>query len=243
MGTLFNLGLAYQDTEQFNSAYEVFANAIDSVELLRGDIISGNEAKQKLSEEWNKLYRKIVEVCIKIKYYTQAIEYVERSKARNFIDLLANRHLSNVFPPDIITILEQLKSEVAIGQYQLQNGTAENPKTLTKHLHNLRWQRKELEDRYLPIGNSFKFNQIQTILDKDTALIEWYIADDTFFTFIVNHQTSQPIVWQSSLEDKEALVECFIEYIQDYYDNKSHWYLAFSFIYISCNLNSCLSRF
>ncbi|WP_246259975.1 CHAT domain-containing tetratricopeptide repeat protein [Oxynema aestuarii] len=88
--TLFNLGLAYRDASQLHDAYDTFKEGIDTVELIRSGIIEGGEAdRQKLAEEWNKLYRHTVEVCLELEQYAAALEYVERSKARNLVELLA----------------------------------------------------------------------------------------------------------------------------------------------------------
>ncbi|AUB37237.1 Tetratricopeptide [Nostoc flagelliforme CCNUN1] len=96
-GTLFNLGILYQDTEQFNSAYNTFASAIATVKSLREEIVSGDEAKHKQTEEWNQLYRCMVEVCLELKRNTEAIEYIEQSKTRNLVELLAkNEQLAQI---------------------------------------------------------------------------------------------------------------------------------------------------
>ncbi|MUG94181.1 tetratricopeptide repeat protein [Scytonema sp. UIC 10036] len=89
--TQFNLGLAYQKAELFSAAKKAFAGAIKTVEFLRSTIRSGDEIKQKLAEEWNELYQVMVEVCIDLYDYNAAIEYVERSKARNLVELLSTR--------------------------------------------------------------------------------------------------------------------------------------------------------
>jgi tetratricopeptide (TPR) repeat protein len=60
VATQFNLGLAYQYARQFSNAYSAYTAAIDTVELLRGEIISDNEVKQKLAAEWNVLYQRMV---------------------------------------------------------------------------------------------------------------------------------------------------------------------------------------
>ncbi|WP_392482487.1 CHAT domain-containing protein [Nostoc sp. C110] len=93
--TLFNLGLVYQDTKQFDLAYNTFASTIATVEALRGDIVSGDEAKRKQAEEWNQLYRRIVEVCLAMGRDTEAIEYIERSKTRILVELLTKATLTS----------------------------------------------------------------------------------------------------------------------------------------------------
>jgi len=120
---LFNLGLAYRKVPDLQLAYNTFAAAIDTVEFLRGEIHSGDESKQKLAEEWNKLYRNMVEVCLKLKNYTEAIEYVERSKARNLVELLATRDLypKGDIPETVINELSRLRREIDAEQRRLEN--------------------------------------------------------------------------------------------------------------------------
>ncbi|MGJ5634381.1 CHAT domain-containing protein, partial [Nostoc sp. CALU 1950] len=93
--TSLNLGRLYQDEKLFDSAYNTFVSAIAIVEALRGDIVSGEEAKRKQAEEWNQLYRCMVEVCLALARDTEAIEYIERSKTRNLVELLTKATLTN----------------------------------------------------------------------------------------------------------------------------------------------------
>jgi Uncharacterized protein conserved in bacteria len=98
--TLFSLGWAYETIKEFVNAYDAFKEGINIIESLRGQIVSGDEIKQKFAEDWNQLYRSMVDVCLELavnesQYYIEAIEYVERSKARNLFELLANRDVES----------------------------------------------------------------------------------------------------------------------------------------------------
>jgi CHAT domain-containing protein len=89
--TLYGLGLAYVDNSQLPAAYNTFNYAIETVESMRREIIIGGEAdRQKLAEEWNKLYQDMVEVCLQMENKTAALEYIERSKTRNLVELFHN---------------------------------------------------------------------------------------------------------------------------------------------------------
>jgi len=89
--TLYNLGLAYQDNSQLPEAYKSFQTAIETVESMRSEIIIGGEAdRHKLAEEWNKLYQQMVKVCLKMENKTAALEFIERSKTRNLVELFHN---------------------------------------------------------------------------------------------------------------------------------------------------------
>ncbi|MEH2457851.1 hypothetical protein [Nostoc sp.] len=101
----------------------------------------------------------MVEVCLRLGKDTEAIEYIECSKTRNLVELILNRDIKTIFPPEIVTQLEELQDEIASFQYQLQNGKAENPTILAQHLQQLRQQRQVLQDSHLPVGSGFRFDQ------------------------------------------------------------------------------------
>ncbi|MEI1373216.1 CHAT domain-containing protein [Nostoc sp. UHCC 0926] len=126
--TLLNLGRLYQEEKLFDSAYNTFVSAIATVEALRGDIISGEEAKRKQAEEWNQLYRCMVEVCLALARDTEAIEYIERSKTRNLVELLTKATLTSPENLPLVNhniqfgeIQKLLDNETAIIQWYIFN--------------------------------------------------------------------------------------------------------------------------
>ncbi|WP_293072716.1 CHAT domain-containing tetratricopeptide repeat protein [Moorena sp. SIO4A5] len=221
-----NLGFAYRDAQNFPEAYKAFDAAIKTVEFLRDEIISGSgveEYKTKLAEKNNKSYRGMVETCLALTNITEAIDYVERSKTGNLVEEILSRDLKTIFPVDVATQLEQYRDEIAAGQNQIQQGKAENPKVLAQRLQELRQQRNELQDRYLPIGSGFKFEQFQNKLDDNTAIVEFYSTGDKLLTFIFTRQTQQPIVWESEPQDLDKLIKWLKGYLRAYYTKKYHW--------------------
>ncbi|CAD5924968.1 CHAT domain-containing protein [Planktothrix agardhii] len=121
--TSSNLGLAYQASQQWQFAYETFDNAIETLEEIRAGIVKGGDAdKQKLAEEWQRLYEQMVEVCIELKNYTAAIEYVERSKTRNLVELLATRDLypKGDIPQTVLDKLDRLRRNIETEQRRLE---------------------------------------------------------------------------------------------------------------------------
>ncbi|MEH1997500.1 MAG: CHAT domain-containing tetratricopeptide repeat protein [Nostoc sp.] len=221
--TLLNLGILYKQEKQFNLAYNTFVSAIATIEALRGEIVSAEEAKRKQAEEWNQLYRRMVEVCLELGNIIAAIEYVERSKTRNLVELILDRDSKTIFPPEVVTQLEQLRDEIASGQYQLQNGKAENPTDLAQHLQQLRQQRQVLQDSHLPVGYGFKFDQFQKTLEKRTAIIEWYIATDRILTFFIKPNGQELTFWESQAEDFNALIDWINKYLGDYYNQQDQY--------------------
>ena len=130
---LTNLGILYQNSKQFPLAKSTFASAIETVENLRNDIISGEESKRKFAEKWNLLFRRMVEVCLVLGQETKAIEYIERSKTRNLVELIsANRKFTPIQYTEIQNLLD---NETAIIQFYIFNDcfrafiiTRNNPK-------------------------------------------------------------------------------------------------------------------
>ena len=253
--TLFNLGLAYRKVPNLQLAYNTFAPAIETVEFLRGKIQFGDETKQKLAEEWNKLYLDMVEVCIELQRYTEAIEYVERSKARNLVELFANRDIkpNGDIPETVINELSRLRREIDVEQRRVEieqtnrnsnYGTISGERSLqidrlqttSRDSTNLTQLLQQLDELLLrdikPIDPDFLLTQevkgisykdIQALTAENTAILQWYILGDKFLTFIITPQSPTPIVWQSSTEDFEALVNWDNEYRKDYKDRKPEW--------------------
>ncbi|MCG6138907.1 MAG: tetratricopeptide repeat protein, partial [Nostoc sp. LLA-1] len=174
--TLFNIGSLYQDEQQFGLAYNTFSQAIETVESLRGEILSGEEAKRKQAEEWNKLYRRIVEVCLALERNTEAIEYIERSKTRYLVELLSK-------------------------------ATSTTPANISSPL----------------VDHNISFTEIESFLDNETAIIQWYIFTDCFRTFIITRDNHQPITWHSDQKDLKNLENWTNDYLQHYGENKQRW--------------------
>jgi CHAT domain-containing protein len=221
--TTFNLGIAYHQGQQQQLAYNNLRLAIDTVEALRSEILVGDEAKQKLAEEWNTSYQLIVQVCLELGNYTDAIEYVERSKTRNLVELLLARDRHTIFPAKVVTQLDRLRDKIASGQYELQNATAEDPTALAQHLQQLRQQRNELQDRYLPIGSGFQFEQFRSSLSDRTAIVEFYLTTDKLLVFIITNQTQPPIILSPDLINQNKLAKWASSYLNAYRNKKSHW--------------------
>ena len=167
--TLYNLGLAYRDNSQLPEAYNTFNTAIETVESMRSEIIIGGEAdRQKLAEEWNKLYQQMVEVCLEMENKTAALEYIERSKTRNLVELF---HNARSLPQNVQRI---------------------------------------------------SFQEIRNLLGEDEAILEWYVTFNGFKVFIITRDSTQPVVWESSSQDLQALEEFQQEYIDDIKDEQKY---------------------
>lgn len=244
-----NLGNIAFDAERWSEAIKGYGVAIEAVELRRV-WASTDTRRQEIQTEAMGMYVRIVQAYIKINQPEKAIEYVERSKARNLVDLLANRDLCPRGASESeCNQLKHLRREITAKQRQMESiqpniafGIDEDSSLLNRgyveqlqeELNKSQQQLNELLDRIKTIDPSFSltqrvetisFEKIQTLLPNDkTALIEWYILDETFLTFIITRQNPGISVWQSSPEDSQVFVEWLQEYFHDYeQSSKIHW--------------------
>ncbi len=233
--TLKNLGIVYQNDGRFSLAYDTYESAITTVELLRGEIISGEESKRKQAEKWNELYRRMVEVCLQLGKDCEAVEYIERSKTRNLVELLFNNELSpkGETSPEDNRRLQQLRDEIAVEKQRLQEAEINNDENhnnldaIGNKLNQLRQQREELISKIIGY-KAIRFPEIQQLLnqksDENTAIVQWYLFKDCFRAFVITRNRDKPQIWCSSAEDLEKLEDyCNSEYLQSYQEDKKRW--------------------
>jgi CHAT domain-containing protein len=213
--TLSNLGELYRSNQQWQLAYDTYAPAIEIVEILRGEE-SGDENKQKLAEAWNKLYLGMVEVCIALQRYTEAVEYADRSKAQNLIELLSIKDLypQGEIPPEVRRELQQLKSRIADENQRLKQAEEKNYDTINQ-------LRQDLAEKY-PY-TPLKFGEIKQSIDEKTAIVEWYILNNSFCAFTITKNNSQPQFLSFNESDLNKLIDWGNEYLEDYYRNREQW--------------------
>lgn len=244
-----NLGNTAFADQRWAKAIEGYDVAIKAVEQSR--IWSSNDTRRKeITSEAMEVYVKAVQACINDGQPDKAIEYVERNKVRNLVELLANKDLypKREFYTNeedyqrICNQLDQLRREIPAKQRQLEiviSGQASEPSNrfylekLQQSLYHLQKQQDNLLKEINQVDPSFKFTQqvepisfsdIQVLIDERTAIIEWYLMGDRFFTFIITRQSPYPKVWQFSAKDMKALRKRTIAYLRLYYRKGSNWW-------------------
>lgn len=245
-----NLGNTAFADQRWVKAIEGYDVAIQAVEQSR--IWSSNDTRRKeITSEAMEVYVKAVQACINDCKPDKAIEYVERNKVRNLVELLANK---NLYPKrelyytqeedyqKICNQLDQLRREIPAKQRQLEimvSGQVVEPshgsysEKLQQDLNHLQKQQDSLLREINQVDSSFKFTQqvepisfsdIQALIDERTAIIEWYLMGDQFFTFIITRHSPYPKVWQFSAKDMKALRKRTIAYLRLYYRKGSNWW-------------------
>ncbi|MEG3438249.1 CHAT domain-containing tetratricopeptide repeat protein [Pannus brasiliensis CCIBt3594] len=237
-----NLGNAANLIEDRETAIKGYNLAIEAVENTRLEALNPQRQQEILSEAMD-VYHGIVQSYLKLDRKDRALEYVERSKTRYLVQLLTDRDIypKGNIPPTIITELDRLRRAI-IGEEQ-RLAIQEQTRTLTldqqqqpilndyTYLNQLKQELNQFIDREItPVDPTFSLTQkvqsitlreIQSLIDRQTAILEWYIAGDSIIAFIVTSQGLK--VWQSSADDRENLITFIKEYRDTYEKNKTKW--------------------
>ncbi|TRT95218.1 MAG: CHAT domain-containing protein, partial [Microcystis aeruginosa Ma_OC_LR_19540900_S633] len=258
-----NLGNTANLIEDWETAIKGYNLAIEAVENTRLEALNPQRQQEILSEAMD-VYHGIVQSYLNLNQKDRALEYVERSKTRYLVQLLTDRDIypKGNIPQTIITELDRLRRAI-IGEEQrlaIQEQTRNRGVILTldeqkqpilndyTHLNHLKQELNQLIDREItPIDPTFSLTQkvesiplseIQSLIDQDTAILEWYIAGDSIMAFIVTNEGLIPPnppskggnsevkgvkVWQSSAEDREKLIDFIKDYREAYENNKTEW--------------------
>jgi CHAT domain-containing protein len=261
------LGHIYFSINNWKSATEAYNLAIKAVENIRLEALNPQRQQEILSDAMD-VYHGIIQSYLNLNQKDRALEYVERSKTRYLVQLLTDRDIypKGNIPQTIITELDRLRRAI-IGEEQrlaIQEQTRNQGVILTPdqqkqpilndytHLNHLKQELKQFIDREItPIDPTFSLTQkvesipiseIQSLIDQDTAILEWYISGDSIMAFIVTNEGLIPPnppskggdfdsevkgvkVWQSSESDLQIFIETIDNYLQLYYseNSKQEW--------------------
>jgi tetratricopeptide (TPR) repeat protein len=210
--TLRNRGDAFLELQQWHDAYVTFRDAIATIEVFRVDAIAGEEAKRKWAEESQAHYQGMVTACLHLgatepQYFTTAWEYVERSKARSLVELLASRvPPQGPIPAHLWNDLQRLRIAVANEQRRLED--VERALILGRTPSSAPTVEVALPDEGLPLAARTHLHRLQR--EYDARLTE----ANTFAPRFSITQRVEPLPWsamQALLPDEQtALIAWYV---------------------------------
>ena len=243
-----NLGNLGFEQENWQIAIEGYSQAVKAIENLRIEALS-EVRRQEIMAEAIEVYQNIVQSHINLGHIERAIEYAERSKTRDLVELLANRDLypKGDIEQSVIDELDRLRREIVTESKQLANqeinlnnrllssNNNETPQQTTidrTKLNQLKQQLDKLiEEKITPKDPNFQltqkvetisYHEIQKLIEQNTAIVEWYITKDRILTFIIT-KNKKPIVIESSSEDLQGLIENINNYLDLYKTKNDNW--------------------
>jgi CHAT domain-containing protein len=186
---LFDRGRISQREGDTKQAVDFYKQAIDVIENQRATI---NTEASKIGFVGNKqkAYHQIISALFLDGQYAEAFEYVERSRARALVDMLASKNDFAVKTGNAQMIHDLLaKNTSAESELLVQVTSADKSgmrSVVIKNREKLMEQSPELAS--LVSVTSLDTAEIKSNIPKDEALVEYYYAEKDMFAFILSAQ-------------------------------------------------------
>lgn len=137
----------------------------------------------------------------------EALSYIERARSRALVEMMTGslavrRKPRDAYEAELLTELEELRGELSWFYNQInrpsENPVAANPANAATLFQAARQRedailrlRRQLEQRggsEMPLAKAFDFDQLQSHLGMDTALIEYFSLGDELLAFVVTNE-------------------------------------------------------
>ncbi|WP_287707131.1 CHAT domain-containing protein [Microcystis sp. M074S1] len=240
--TAQNLGILHYDQKQWQQATEACHRAIEAVENARLEALNPQDRQEVLSNAID-VFHRIVQAYLNLNQPEKALEYIERSKGRNLVELITQKNLHpQGVSQEIIAQLNELKQRVVNEQIRLQhqsiNQNLMSRDNLTPYVQDHSYLKdyqqdldnfiaREIKDTLFSLTQKVEpiaFTEIQALTDAETCLLQWYITGEKILAFVVSAE-GEVKVWQSSEDDIKQFFDTFSNYRQlyDSENGKQEW--------------------
>jgi CHAT domain-containing protein len=242
--TARNLANLHYDEKQWQPATEAYNTAIEAVENARLEALNPHSRGQTLSNAID-VFHRIVQAHLNLNQPEKALEYIERSKGRNLVELMTQKNLQpQGVSQEIIAQLNELKQRVVNEQIRLQHQSINQNLMRSDNLTPYVQDQSYLKDYQQELDNFIEreiklidplfsltqkvepipFQDIQSLTDAETCLLQWYITREKILAFVVSAD-GEIKVWQSSEDDRNQLIDTTNNYLQLYYseNGKKEW--------------------
>lgn len=198
------LGDAVFDIGRWAEAIEGYSLAIEAVETSRIWTTSESRRQEILAQAID-VYENMVQACINAGQLDKAIEYVERSRSKRLVDLMASNDLyrSGEIPPEVKELLQQYEDlQQRIDQERSQNDSGNSRTTNRASFQAYKDTIKALEAEKQQIWEQLRrvdpvlageikvdapdFAAMQQLIDQPTtAILSFYTTDNDTHIFIL----------------------------------------------------------
>jgi tetratricopeptide (TPR) repeat protein len=200
--TLGNLGLAYREMGQYQQALMYYGQSIAVRETLRGEI-KVEEWKSSFTAEQMYVYDHIIPLLIQMERPDEAFHYVQRAKARTFLDQLGNVRVNSLATdnPRLVEEEETLRGEIQALDAQLREEWAKSQEQRSQEvIRSLQVQLEEKRDTYAKLLIRLKLENpeyaslvaVDTLTLTETqqlligaTLVEYYVFPEQTLAFVV----------------------------------------------------------
>ena len=223
--TLYNMGVSYEKQNNTAQAIDLYRQAVEVAESIQGEI-KIEELKATYASQQADVYSRLINLLWNKGDFEAAFNYVERSRARAFLDQLAGGKIDlrtegnsqlldreQALKAEIITLRQQLIALRDRPQNEWDNNAIANVKNQIDArerdyedlLIQLKLQNPKTAD--LISVDVAPLADIQHLLDAETTLVEYFVTDKRTLAFIITHNSLKSVSLDVSRKDLTKAVE------------------------------------
>lgn len=218
---LGNIGVLERRQGRSREAAAALEQSIGVIEELRGNLSSVDVRSSFVSGKFY-IYESLISILIENGEVPRAFEFVERAKARSFLDLIGNKSVGE--GKERTPEVRQLVAEEQRLQQRISAVVGNTDSSAVLGALIVAHQRvlsrlRETDPEYASVKSidPIPVRRLQEMLDDSTAVLEYFIGDYSSFVFLVRHDT---ILVRTLPLDPEEDIEAAIERLRRklYYD-------------------------
>jgi CHAT domain-containing protein len=205
------LGRMAENEGDDQKTFEYYAKAISIIESMRGKFTDPS-LKTLFMKEKSSVYERMIKLLYKMQRAPEALHYLERAKARIMLDMLAEKTLSskNKEENELLHQEQALRNRISEISMREKGISLERPPGAKEgiseaqesekpisELERLESQHRAILEKIEKLNselaslvsiNPLKAIEIQTLLDHETALIEYFVGMESGFIFLVTQE-------------------------------------------------------
>lgn len=213
-------GMIAESENSLGQAVELYQRAIDAIEFSRARLTS-HGLKINFMSDKQEPYARMVNCLVKLKQTTAAYNYVEKSKARAFLDLIArsdraigqkNEALKEITEEEKRLrdnlLSAQYRTEMNTRMFQERGATDTDSREIRAARGALgeffsRWFRRNKDFASLRSADTLPIEKVQALLPADAHLVEYYFRGKQLYAWLIGPQSLQFV--QKQVDEKELL--------------------------------------
>lgn len=228
--TSWGLGRLAEKTGNFTKAKNHYLQAINILETTR-ETAQSLASKMSLGIQSNEVYNDTILFLIKIRNEEEAFNYMERAKARVFLDLIGGKFKLQSINTDTKEIIEkerQMQFKINYLSEKIREIDKDEEKntlqkkllekelteTITKHTELLEKIKKDYpEISSLLRVDTLNLKEVQELLNPDITLLEYYVTPEKTLLWVVNKQNAKVLIIDIKSKELASKVEAYRENI------------------------------
>ena len=190
---LGNIGVLSIRLGKIDDAAEALRNSIGILEELRGNISSIDIRSSFISNKFY-IYENLIGILIQQERFEEAFEYVERAKARSFLDMIGNKAVGEGKQRDQetqILVDREQNLQKRIGRILTLTDSAQALGDVLREHHQVIAELRTLDPEYASVKSvePISLDSLQALLDDSTAVLEYFVGDRSIFGFAITRDT------------------------------------------------------